>query len=202
MRRGTTIILASAAVLLAGVASAGCGGGRIGEIASERAATATRAGAPRPAATATPVATAAPPQSDAGTATGSDIASAATRFAQDVRGATTTVGAIVAAIAVPTPPSGAPALAQQVTGLLRQYDAAVASLASYRLSDAAAEDLRRTIVDGAPATSEAIRAFTESALGAADSNDQAALDAASRTLAGALSRFMRAAEPDGTAGQP
>lgn len=187
--------------MLAGVAAAGCGGGRIGEIASERAATATLAAAPRPAVTTAPVATTTPPQSDAGTATGSDIASARTRFEQDVRSTSTTVGTMVAAIAVPTPPSGAPALVQQVSGLLREYDAAVASLGSYSLSDPPAEELRRKIVDNAPATSEAIRAFTESAQAAADSNDQAALDQASRTLAGALSRFLGAADPTGTPGQ-
>ena len=108
---------------------------------------------------------------------------------------------MVAAIAVPTLPSGAPALVQQVSGLLREYDAAVASLGSYSLSDRPAEDLRRKIVDNAPATSEAIRAFTESAQAAADSNDQAALDEASRTLAAALSRFPGAAAPSGTTGQ-
>lgn len=187
--------------MLVGVAAAGCGGGRIGEIASERAATATLADSPRPAVTTAPTPTATPPQADAGTAAGSDIASARTRFEQDVRSTSTTVGAMVAAIAVPTPPSGAPALVQQVSGLLREYDAAVASLASYSLSDPPAEELRRKIVDNAPATSEAIRAFTESAQAAADSNDQAALDEASRTLAGALSRFLGAAAPSGTTGQ-
>lgn len=187
--------------MLVGVAAAGCGGGRIGEIASERAATATLADSPRPGVTTAPTPTATPPQADAGTATGSDIASARTRFEQDVRSTSTTVGAMVAAIAVPTPPSGAPALVQQVSGLLREYDAAVASLASYSLSDPPAEELRRKIVDNAPATSEAIRAFTESAQAAADSNDQAALAEASRTLAGALSRFLGAAAPTGTTGQ-
>ena len=201
MRRGRTITVGSAVILLAGAVAAGCGDGRIGEIASERAATATLADAPRPAVTTAPVEPTTPPQSDAGTATGSDIASARTRFEQDVRSTSTTVGAMVAAIAVPTPPSGAPALVQQVTGLLREYDAAVASLGSYSLSDPPAEELRRKIVDNAPATSEAIRAFTESAQAAADSNDQAALSEASRTLAGALSRFLGAAAPSGATQQ-
>ena len=201
MRRVRTITQGAAVILLAGTVAAGCGGGRIGEIASERAATATLADAPRPAVTTAPTPTTAPPQADAGTATGSDIASARTRFEQDVRSTSTTVGAMVAAIAVPTLPSGAPALVQQVSGLLREYDAAVASLGSYSLSDRPAEDLRRKIVDNAPATSEAIRAFTESAQAAANSNDQAALDEASRTLAAALSRFPGAAAPSGTTGQ-
>ena len=194
MRTRPTIVIASIGLLVAGGAVAGCGGGRIGEVASERAQSqAIPNTTPAPGTTSA----ATPTTSDPGTATASDIAAADARLTADVRDAGLAIAAISAAVAAAGDPSDVPALISQVTTQLQAFDTAVASMSVYRVGERALEALRARLVAIAPRTSDAIRAFTESAAQAADTNDLQGLATAKEALAEALASFLAQVPAEG-----
>lgn len=191
---------AIAVIAAVGLASAfaGCGGGRIGEIASERAATAAV-----PNTTARPVAvttistagatTPAPPATTAGTST--DPADAGTRFGNDLRDIVAAVAAIQVALTGALDPAASGPAVEQVTQQLQAFDRAAASMTSYRVDQDQVEELRARAVAAAPAASDAIRAFIDAARQAADTNDAAALATARDDLNAQLSAFLQAVPP-------
>lgn len=192
-----SIIMAAVASLLAGGVLVGCGGGRIGEIASERAATAA---VPNTTATSVPVTTistagATVPAPGATDGTSTDLADAGTRFGTDIRDIVASVAAIqIALTGVSDPASAGPAL-DQVTTQLQVFDRSAASMDSYRVAQDQVEALRARAVAAAPAASDAIRAFVDAARQAMDTNDAAALATAKESLSAALSAFLQAVPP-------
>lgn len=192
-----SIIMAAVASLLAGGVLVGCGGGRIGEIASERAATAA---VPNTTATSVPVTTistarATVPAPGATDGTSTDLADAGTRFGTDIRDIVASVAAIqIALTGVSDPASAGPAL-DQVTTQLQVFDRSAASMDSYRVAQDQVEALRARAVAAAPAASDAIRAFVDAARQAMDTNDAAALARAKESLSAALSAFLQAVPP-------
>jgi hypothetical protein len=192
-----SITMAAVASLLAGGVLAGCGGGRIGEIASERAATAA---VPNTTATSEPLTTittagALVPAPAAIGGTSTDLADAGTRFGTDIRDIAASVAAIqIVLTGVSDPASADPAL-DQVTTQLQAFDRAAASMGAYRVAQDQVEALRARAVAAAPAASDAIRAFIDSARQAMDTNDAAALATARKSLDAALSAFLQAVPP-------
>lgn len=192
-----SITMAAVASLLAGGVLAGCGGGRIGEIASERAATAA---VPNTTATSAPLTTistagATVPAPGPTDGTSTDLADAGARFGTDIRDIVASVAAIQMALTgVSDPASAGPAL-DQVTGQLQAFDRAAASMGSYRVAQDQVEALRARAVAAAPAASDAIRAFIDSARQAMDTNDAAALATARDQLNSALSAFLQVVPP-------
>jgi len=193
-----TAIAAVACLIAAGAFAAGCGGGRIGEIASERAATAavpntTGGDLPVTTISSTGSTTPAAPSPAGGTST--DLADAGTRFGNDLRDLAASVVAIqVALTGALDPASSGPAI-DKVSEQLQAFDRAAASMDAYRFSQGAVEELRARAVAAAPAASDAIRAFIDIARQAADTNSAAALSTARDRLNSALSAFLAAVPP-------
>lgn len=192
-------IVAIAGLLVGTGLMAGCGGGRIGEIASERAATAamptTTAATTLAAATDSTQVAGVPVPAPTSPGTSTDLADAGTRFGNDLRDMVAAVASIQVALTGATDPATSGPAVDQVTRDLQVFDRAAASLGAYRVAQDDVDALRGRIAGAAPAASDAIRAFIDTARQVADTNDAAGLAAARDQLNSALSAFLAAVPP-------
>lgn len=175
----------------------GCGGGRIGEIASERAATAAIPNTAGPSVAVTTISTtgATTPVTGAPDSTSTDPADAANRLGNDIRDIVASVAAMQVALTGAIDPATSGPVVDQVTQQLQAFDRAAASIGAYRVEQDDVEALRGRIEAAAPAASDAVRAFIDSARQAADTNDASALAAARDRVNAAFSAFLAVVTP-------
>lgn len=192
----SVVITAIASIALATVLT-GCGGGRIGDIASERAATAAIPNTSGSTVAVTTISTtgATTPATGAPDGTSTDPADAASRLGNDIRDIVASVAAMQVALTGAIDPVTSGPIVDQVTQQLQVFDRSAASIGAYRVEQDDVEALRGRIEAAAPAASDAVRAFIDSARQAADTNDASALAAARDRVNAAFSAFLAVVTP-------